>query len=306
MPVIVDLEHLNGGYSVSRLPVDQPLPGWITGAGLANITYAPDEVSIVCQTDRVPPETETASGWSAIKISTKFGFDDAGVVLSVVDPISSAGLGVFVISTFYRDYLLVRTGDLARVERLLLAAGHQFLPLDNAVTVRIAVPADAESITGLHVRIWRETYANTASADAINVLNTDHRRPIWDKILSSPKPHQQTLVAIQKDSIVGFVCFGSDGPASEIKHLYVDPVAKRMGIGADLLSRVFTVLGDAGFRAVTLAVEHKNKAAQAFYLAQGGRITGQETDPGPVWKSTNLIFEWSLPRPKAVDQSPDR
>ena len=126
MPVTVELEHLVGGYSVSRLPVDQPLPDWVTGPGLVNVTYAPDEISVVCRTDRVPAQTETASGWSAIKISTKFGFDEAGVVLSVVDPISSAGLGVFVISTFYRDYLLVRTVDLTQAAQLLRSAGHQF------------------------------------------------------------------------------------------------------------------------------------------------------------------------------------
>lgn len=131
MPVTVNLEHLSGGYSVSRLPVDQPLPEWVTGPGLVNVTYAADEISVVCRTDRVPEQVETASGWSAIKVSTKFGFDEAGVVLSVVNPISSAGLGVFVISTFYRDYLLVRTAELAKVVQLLQSAGHQFQPFEE-------------------------------------------------------------------------------------------------------------------------------------------------------------------------------
>lgn len=126
MGITVDLEHLAGDYSVSRLPVDQPLPNWVAGPGLVNVTYATDEISVVCQSDRVPVQTETSPGWNAIKVSTKFGFDEAGVVLSVVKPISSTGLGVFVVSTFYRDYLLVRSNELDTAKRLLLAAGHHF------------------------------------------------------------------------------------------------------------------------------------------------------------------------------------
>ncbi|MFT5342601.1 MAG: hypothetical protein ACI9BH_001815 [Paracoccaceae bacterium] len=127
MAIIVDLEHLAGGYSVSRLPADQPLPDWVTGPGLVNVTYAPDEISVVCRSDRVPAQTETSPSWSAIKVSTKFDFDEAGVVLSVVKPISTAGLGVFVVSTFYRDYLLVRSDEFETAKRLLSDTGHRFV-----------------------------------------------------------------------------------------------------------------------------------------------------------------------------------
>lgn len=127
MPITVELEQLTGDYSVSRLPIDQPLPIWVAGPGLVNVTYAADEISVVCQSDRVPAKTETSPGWSAIKVSTKFDFDEAGVALSVVKPISSAGLGVFVVSTFYRDYLLVRTSELETAQQLLSNDGHHFV-----------------------------------------------------------------------------------------------------------------------------------------------------------------------------------
>jgi len=126
MAITVELEQLTGDYSVSRLPIDQPLPIWVTGPGLVNVTYAADEISVVCRSDRVPAKTETSPRWSAIKVSTKFDFDEAGVVLSVVDPISSAGLGVFVVSTFYRYYVLVRTTELESAKQLLLDGGHHF------------------------------------------------------------------------------------------------------------------------------------------------------------------------------------
>lgn len=128
MPVILDLEDLPGDYAVSRLPAGAALPDWIMGEGLVNVTQAEDETSITCLSERVPEGVETARGWAAIKVTTRFEFDEAGVVLAVVRPISEAGLGVFVLSTFYRDYLLVKQGDLARVRELLVEAGHRFLP----------------------------------------------------------------------------------------------------------------------------------------------------------------------------------
>ncbi len=126
MPV-VDLDLLPGSYAIARLAPGSPLPGWVAGEGCVTVTFAEDETSVVCAADRVPEDVERSDGWSAIKVTTRFGLDEPGVVLSVVRPISEAGLGIFVTSTFYRDYILVRTNELARARDLLTRAGHCFL-----------------------------------------------------------------------------------------------------------------------------------------------------------------------------------
>ncbi|WP_312164905.1 hypothetical protein [Phenylobacterium sp.] len=33
-------------------------------------------------------------------------------------------------------------------------------------------------------------------------------------------------------------------------------------------------------------------AAIAFYEALGGRRAGRFTDPGPLWRSDNIVFVW--------------
>lgn len=126
MPV-VDLELLPGSYTIARLAPGSPLPGWVVGNGCVTVTFAEDETSVVCPSDRVPADVERSGGWSAMKLTTRFGLDEPGVVLSVVRPISEAGLGIFVTSTFYRDYILVRTNELARARDLLTRAGHTFV-----------------------------------------------------------------------------------------------------------------------------------------------------------------------------------
>jgi hypothetical protein len=50
--------------------------------------------------------------------------DEPRVVMAAVTPISTAGLGVFVISTHLRDYLLVHAVEIDRVTDVMTIAGH--------------------------------------------------------------------------------------------------------------------------------------------------------------------------------------
>lgn len=113
---------LTGDYAITRLPPTSALPDWADGIGLVSITRADDELSIVCRANRAPEHADT--GWTALRVDTLAALDEPGVVMAAVSPISSAGLGVFVISTHLRDYLLVRAAEMDRVRLALMTAGH--------------------------------------------------------------------------------------------------------------------------------------------------------------------------------------
>ncbi|UWQ78051.1 ACT domain-containing protein [Leisingera sp. S132] len=119
------MRGLSGEYAVSRLAPGAAVPPWVSGPGLVNVTHAEDEISIVCLAERVPEDCESSAGWAAFQVSDLFDFDAPGVVLAAVRPVSEAGLGVFAISTFYRDYLLVRQTELAAAVKAWQVAGHQ-------------------------------------------------------------------------------------------------------------------------------------------------------------------------------------
>ena len=123
----IDLLLLDGDFAVTLLPTDAALPDWVRGPGFVNVSFCDDELAVVTRADRVPAGLESDGGWRAIKFVGPFGFDQAGVLLSVIRPISEDGLGVFVASTFYRDYLLVRADALDRCRALLTDAGHRFV-----------------------------------------------------------------------------------------------------------------------------------------------------------------------------------
>lgn len=125
MTLAVEIEALDGDYAVTLLPPDRAVPDWVDGPGFVNVSRGGDELSIVTPAERVPAGLESDRGWRALKLTGRFAFDQPGVVLSVVRPISEDGRAVFVVSTFHRDYLLVRSRDLRRVRALLVAAGHR-------------------------------------------------------------------------------------------------------------------------------------------------------------------------------------
>lgn len=123
MPSIT-LTELAGDYGIVRLPADAAIPAWADGAGLVSISRTQDELSVLCLAARIPDSVKPDLGWTAFKFEGPFAFNEHGILLSVISPISGAAIGVFVISTFDTDYLLVKTENAARVRGLLTAAGH--------------------------------------------------------------------------------------------------------------------------------------------------------------------------------------
>jgi len=116
----ITLQQNEGAYTVSRLnPAD--------GRGFVSITRTDEELSIVCLTERVPPGVRAEIGWTCYKFLGPFAFEAAGIILAVVRPLSENGMGVFVLSTFDGDIILLKSKDANIAERILKEAGHLIL-----------------------------------------------------------------------------------------------------------------------------------------------------------------------------------
>ncbi|WP_214477348.1 ACT domain-containing protein [Mesorhizobium sp. dw_380] len=127
MSARVRLKQLSGLYAISRLEAGDSIPGWADGPGFVSITRTDDELSITCLQDRVPGTVKQDGGWVAFKLQGPFAFDETGIVLSVIKPVSENGLGIFLVSTFDGDHLLVKSTDHAAARRFLVEAGHTLL-----------------------------------------------------------------------------------------------------------------------------------------------------------------------------------
>ena len=125
----LNLEVLPGNYAIHRLPPTSSIPDWALHAtGFSSITRTSDELSIVCQTPNLDLEDiQQDVGWACLKLLGAFAFDLTGILSSVLNPLRDAEIGIFAISTFDTDYVLVKLENLERCILALERAGHTIL-----------------------------------------------------------------------------------------------------------------------------------------------------------------------------------
>jgi hypothetical protein len=113
-----------GEFAVCKLAVGSTVPPWATAGDFFSVTRTADELSIVCPADAVPDGVTAERGWLCLRVAGSMPFTLVGVLAALTVPIAVAGVGVFAVSTFDTDYLLVKEADLPRAVAALRAAGH--------------------------------------------------------------------------------------------------------------------------------------------------------------------------------------
>lgn len=111
-----------GQLAVVRLDPDALFPGWVNHAEATfwSITRTPEEISIICDQDSVPPSCERVErGWRALKLQGPLAFSMTGVIAGLTAALSAAGIPVLALSTFDTDYLLVKHEQLERAVEVL-------------------------------------------------------------------------------------------------------------------------------------------------------------------------------------------
>ena len=109
--------------AVCRFPADSPLPPWVLHAEAQfwSITRTPHELSVVCSQDDLPPSVDEHAerDWRAFELAGPIPFATTGVISGLTVPLAAARIGVFVISTYDTDYLLVKAANFERASEVL-------------------------------------------------------------------------------------------------------------------------------------------------------------------------------------------
>lgn len=113
-------------FAVCRFPAGSPLPVWVFhgGATVWSLTRTPDELSLVCPEDDLPPSVDehVERGWALFALEGPVPFGETGVLAALTAPLAAEGIPVFALSTYDTDLLLVRADDAARAGAALAAA----------------------------------------------------------------------------------------------------------------------------------------------------------------------------------------
>ncbi|HZV39212.1 MAG TPA: ACT domain-containing protein [Pseudoxanthomonas sp.] len=121
----LEIELLPSRYAVVRLPPDSGLPAWLQPQGFRSVAWTADELSIVCEETMPPDDAIAERGWRCFKLRGPFDFALTGILLAVLEPLAAAGIGIFAVSTFDTDYVLVKDSNLQAAIDALAGAGHR-------------------------------------------------------------------------------------------------------------------------------------------------------------------------------------
>ena len=110
--------------AVCRLEADAPIPDWATGT-FVSITRTTEELSIVCDQERVPQDVKTERDWRCMRVAGPLDFSMVGVIAPLTGVLAAANISVFVVSSFDTDFVMVREADVEKAMDVLRQEGHE-------------------------------------------------------------------------------------------------------------------------------------------------------------------------------------
>jgi RimJ/RimL family protein N-acetyltransferase len=152
------------------------------------------------------------------------------------------------------------------------------------VITRDATPRDARAIAEVHVASWRWAYRDDLPDEFLEGLSVEDREREWHEWLAPDQPGAGTLVAEERDRIVGFCGFSPsrDDDATErtaeVLTIYLLPEVAGRGIGRHLFASAVDRLRSLGYDRATLWVMASNDRSRSFYERAGWSWDGTTSE----------------------------
>lgn len=119
------LQLLPQRLSVTRFPPDEPIPEWAYGGSFFSVTRTDEELSIFCDSDRIPEDVSAVGGWRAFRVAGQLDLALPGIISQLAMPLAARQISIFSLSTHDTDYMLVSERQLDDAREILLRAGHE-------------------------------------------------------------------------------------------------------------------------------------------------------------------------------------
>ena len=87
-----------------------------------------EELSLVCPTEYAPADAlEREDNWRAFRIEGVLDFSLIGILSKIASVLAAEKIGIFAISTYNTDYILVKQENLDRAVQALRRNGYDFI-----------------------------------------------------------------------------------------------------------------------------------------------------------------------------------
>ena len=85
-----------------------------------------EEISLVCKTEDTPSRTvERDDGWKGFRIQGTLDFSLIGILSKLSGILADHKIGIFAVSTYNTDYILVKEENFARALKILASEGYR-------------------------------------------------------------------------------------------------------------------------------------------------------------------------------------
>ncbi len=121
----MELKWIQGEYSLCKL----------RGADeiffLGNCVFyakTEDEISLVCETSFAPQSAPVRKdGWRMFRVTGQLDFSLTGILSRLSATLAQNGVGIFAVSTFDTDYIMVKAEQAGTAQDALERAGYKFV-----------------------------------------------------------------------------------------------------------------------------------------------------------------------------------
>ncbi len=118
----MELKVLKQELSVCKV---REVPAAVHGTELYFIGKTDEELSLVCETNVAPGDAiAREDGWRGFRIEGVLDFSLTGILSRISGVLADAEIGIFAVSTYNTDYVLVRAENLGPAMAALSAAGY--------------------------------------------------------------------------------------------------------------------------------------------------------------------------------------
>jgi GNAT superfamily N-acetyltransferase len=163
-------------------------------------------------------------------------------------------------------------------------------------SVRPALPDDAGEIARIQLVTWRTAYRSLLPAAVLDDWVEAAAANAWRAAITAPPtPGHGVLVALERNTLVGFAAFGPAeltaderqdpaGATTEVSTLLVEPRWGRRGHGSRLLSAVADLAESSGAARLQVWLLEDDQVSTGFYESAGWAPDGwaRTLDTGDV------------------------
>jgi hypothetical protein len=121
----MEIKRINGNFSICKVE-DFSLTNLADKFVFAGKTD--EEFSLVCLTSSVPSNViQRDDGWKAMRIQGVLDFSLIGILSKISTVLADHKIGIFAVSTYNTDYILVRENNYEKALKALEISGYQIV-----------------------------------------------------------------------------------------------------------------------------------------------------------------------------------